>query len=385
LFKEVRVSLKAKKHQDSRVAGRTVPTTFLLALLFCLGVWLQPIHAIPQGASGQAFEFVPGVVVDPSGDRVFLMSPERSIDAVSLATGALLWNSDEAAKPLGMHGDLLIAQVESASGLEVALLDPSRSGTRQQTIQIELPNGLFSRVDDSVGHSFEALATVRSGTPILSWHSRARYTGGVAPDPGDALVQEESSSYSLDFAAGRALSIDPTDFVETEPSLPPNVRTWSNSAAASLPATRAGGILAGTEIRAGRERIVLKRWDANSGAPLSDVELFSGPHILELPSVDGSHLLISERIAPGDFEEYEWSIFSLATGERIGQVRHHQSHAPFYVLGQTVLYEARPFGRLVADEWQDEPRKLHAVLFGSGATVWEMPLRDTSYKGQVPP
>ena len=360
----------------------------LPAMLLLPGASVAQV-AIPSSAALQrsesAFEMVPGVVVDPSGDAVFLMSPGGVTEAVRFSSGELLWSSDWAAKPLALYGDLLLAQVETPSGFEIAILDARRDGWKLETLQVSLPSGLFSRIDDTVGYSFKALARVQAGVPLLSWESRARYTGGVAPAPNQPLVQEQSSAYRLDVQSARAIEIDPSDFAAARPSLPQNVQAWADSGVASVGIERVGKVLAATETTDQRQKVLLKRWEAPSGAPLADIELHSGPYILELPSADGRHLLISERVDSGDFLEYEWSIFSLENGERLGQVRHQQSHAPFYVFGQTILYEARPYGHRVQGEWQNEPHKIHAVLLGSGSVVWERALRDTSFKGQSPP
>ncbi len=90
------------------------------------------------------------------------------------------------------------------------------------------------------------------------------------------------------------------------------------------PADRPGG----RHWRRGRSRdrvarraaggIFLKRWDAGSCRSLPDARLFSGPHILQFPSADSRHLLVAERANPGDFIEYEWTIFALETGSRAG-------------------------------------------------------------------
>ena len=69
----------------------------------------------------------------------------------------------------------------------------------------------------------------------------------------------------------------------------------------------------------------------------------------------------------------------------MGQVSHHQSHAPFFVSDDAVTYLERPYGRSIDGRWVDEPRKLETLLLGSAALVWRRPLRDTAFKGELPP
>ena len=52
---------------------------------------------------------------------------------------------------------------------------------------------------------------------------------------------------------------------------------------------------------------------------------------------------------------------------------------------ETLVYVEPPYGRRVGDEWIDEPRKAKAILLGSAFSVWQRPLRDTTYKGPFPP
>lgn len=173
-----------------------------------------------------------------------------------------------------------------------------------------------------------------------------------------------------------------------KPILPASVGNWLTTGAVAEPAALAGEVFAATEVSGGSttssSQISLKRWDS-SGQSLPDLELLRGPHVLQLRSADGRHLLITERAAPGDAEEYEWSVFSLVTGERVGQLRHRQSHSRFFVSGQTLVLIEEPYGLLVDKQLVLAPRQLHAVVLNSGSTVWERPLRDTSFKGQVPP
>ena len=119
--------------------------------------------------------------------------------------------------------------------------------------------------------------------------------------------------------------------------------------------------------------------------PLPDVTLFSGRPILRFHSADQRHLLVTERVAPGTRAEYSWSIFSLETGERLGRIAHHRSHARFVVIGSTLTFIERPYGHRVDDAWRSEPRKVKTVLLDSAELLWERPLRDTTYRGPYRP
>src|SRR5215203_3122330 len=89
--------------------GRSVPT---IALLPLLAILLLPGAALGQ-SPGHGVALQEGVVIAPRLGLAYVMHPGGGIDAVDLASGALRWRSDRAAKPLALSGDRLIAQAES--------------------------------------------------------------------------------------------------------------------------------------------------------------------------------------------------------------------------------------------------------------------------------
>ena len=360
------------------------------AVAAAAGIDLPSAAALRRAES--AFELCPGVVVDPTGGALYLMSPEGGIEKVSVASGEVLWSTTQGAKPLALYGDLLMAQSvpggAAAGVLEIAFLDVLAGGERRGAVSTALPQGVQGVVDEQMGRSFVARATVLGGEPRITWEYTERYVAGAAPRPGEPLEQRQAAAYRLDVAAGRAVPMDAAEAPPAGPALPPSVRSWVDSAVGSSGVLRAGNLLAATRVhRDGgrRQRISLKRWHAASGVQLPEVDLFGRPFILQFPSSDQRHLLVAERARPGDFDEYQWSIFSLETGRRLGQLHHHRSHAWFFVAGETLVYVEPPHGRLVGDEWIDQPRKLRAILLGRASAIWERPLRDTTYRGPFPP
>lgn len=343
-------------------------------------------------AQQDRFELVPGVVVDSARDALYLMSPGGGVEGLSVSSGNRLWASERAAKPLALHGDLLIAQVEQTKpggGLEILMLDTTRAGSVRQQFRVELPAGVWAAVDDGLGRAFDARGQILNNAPFVSWTHTKSYSKGVAPKPDEPLRQSQVAAYSLDLSSARMVAVEPSALAQAVVPLPPAAQTWMNSENSFEAPAIAGSVVAATQVVGGVTeplgRLVLKRWDRSSGAELTDVELLRGPHILRLRSADGRHLLVTERVAPNDFEEYEWSVFSIETGVRVGQLRHHQSHARFFVSGSTIVFEEPAFGHLDGDKWVKEPRRLRAAVLGSGSAVWEQKLRDTAYRGPFPP
>src|SRR4051812_10693769 len=91
---------------------RLLALPFLLLPAFASAAPVSPRSAGEEVASVGAFELLPGVVVDRSRPAVYLQRPDQGIGAVEPSSGALLWSSREAAKPLLVYGDLLVAQTE---------------------------------------------------------------------------------------------------------------------------------------------------------------------------------------------------------------------------------------------------------------------------------
>ena len=348
-------------------------------------------------AAGDVFELVPGVVVDPRGDSVFLMKPGGGVEGVSLTTGRSLWTSERGDKPLALSGNRLIVQVEqtvATKGLEIVVLDTTGAGAVLSELRTDLPAGVQATVDDGMSRSFAARAETRGAEPLVSWRFEERYMKGVPPGPDDdPTPQVRQAAYRLDLAASRLAPVSPSSVATFAETLPASAQSWTAAqAAVSVPPASAGGVVAATRVvgdmTSPEGKIVLARWEAGSGTALPEVEIFGGPHVLQLRSADGRHLLVAERKAPGDFEEYEWSIFSLETGELTGQLRHHRSHTPFFVTGSNVVLVEPPIRRRQGgqgEEWDVRLRLLRAVALGSDLELWVRPLRDTTYYGPFPP
>lgn len=340
-----------------------------------------------EGKSANAANLRPGVVAGPSGAAIYAMNPDGGIDAISSASGELLWSTREAARPLAIHRQQLIAQrppAGHADALDLVFLD-LEDGARRQTFSIELPEGVRAAVDQGMSTTFDARAVVLEDQPYAGWDHTRRYAKGVAPEPGANLEHRLAGASRLDLIAGRAVAVEPA-ILERPATLPAAVQQAVQQRLSSgelgTPPAPAGEVFAATLVAG--ERIILKRWNL-SGEPLPDVDLFSGPYLLELRSADGRHLLVAERVAPGEWQEYGWSVFSLESGRRLGQVQNHQPHAWYVIHDATLIYVALPHGRRVGGESMVEPLTLRAVLLDGGAVVWERPLRDTSYRGPFPP
>lgn len=338
--------------------------------------------------SGSTFEFRPGVIVDRDRAAVYVMSPERGIDAIDLASGRLLWRTDQAAKPLLRYKDRLLAQTEPAVGqrfLRIALLNTRDIAAAPRFVDIPLPAGVQPTIDDAMESTFRAAARVHKGAVVLSWQYTYRRITGPPPGPDDrASDRKATGNVRIDIHTGQIHPIG--EMAAPEAELPPAVSRLKDAGALPGRVWRVGDVLVAIEraTHAGKQRVTLKRWDAETGAALADVTLFDGGLSFRSVSADQRHLLASRRDA-SDSRIWKWVVFSLKTGAKAAELRHDEPGARFFLYGSRLIHETNATLRRVGGQLVMEPGKLRAVDLESGAEVWSHAIRDTQYRGPYPP
>jgi hypothetical protein len=328
-------------------------TRFLLASLFSLLPSASPLLAQSPPA---AFVLRAGVVVDPAAATLYLMRPGGGVQAVSLPAGALLWESNDAAKPLQVLEGTLVAQAEGpeAATLDIALLDP-RDGTKRGVAAIAVPEAVWTRVDDGLGRSTVVEAVdLGAGQVLVPWRTESLDMRGAEPE-------DDEHEAALPRATLRPARPDQTEGAAVIQLAGGRVST---PAAALAPVARDAGR---PEVPSGQR------------APV--------PADAQYLSVDGRHVLVSERIGDDSvWEKYRWTVYTADTQERVGSITSPFAQAAFFVFGAQLVYEGYPFlRRLPGGEVQDQPLTLRGADLRSGGEQWSRPLRDTSYRGPFPP
>jgi len=95
-------------------------------------------------------------------------------------------------------------------------------------------------------------------------------------------------------------------------------------------------------------------------------------------------IVSSNGVSDSGILNYLWSIYSVVTGELIGDIQMNKSAMPFSIVEGNLLLASAPFGHRVNGAWVDEPPKLRLLDLTSGAEIWSKPIRDTLYRGPVP-
>jgi hypothetical protein len=300
--------------------------------------------AIPATAV-QAFELCRGVIVDPGRGVVYLMNREHGIDATEVASGKLIWRSTVAAEPILLFDARLAAQAETSAGtrtLQIRVLNIAANGEPVMSAAVPLPAPVFASIDDGLSTSFTADARMASGALEISWHFVQRAASGFGR-PGSPLTGEVDGAARIDLKTAQ-VQVLPAHNAPTQPS-------------ARL-----------------------------SGIATADIQLEPGFNFA-IASADGRTILANKPagIDATGWTDYLWAIYSLQTHERLAEVRMPTSAAPFFVLSSMLVYVSRPYGRRIDGKWIQEPIELRAVDLNNGREAWKMPIRETAYRGPLPP
>ena len=349
-----------------------------------------PGEAAREEASGAppSFELRHGVIVDGTRGALYLGEPEKGIEAVEISTGRSLWRSVDAAVPLALNGRVLAAQGEEAmpaARLPIVVLDVGAGGRKVLDALVVLPPDVRPLVADELGRSFRVTAERDEDGFLISWSLKESQVLGIARPPGEPPPERTlSGAARVSVETGRVVALEGAA-APSRPRIDSAAERVRDSQALPQAPWRAGTVLAITEGGRGGP-LTLKRWDAGTGKALPDRPLMAKA-LVALPSADRKHLLASERVGtggPGD-PEYGWSIFSLETGERLGEARRDVSAAPFFVWKDCVVYVSPPYGFRSDDRWIEEPLKIRAVRLAGGDPVWDRAVRDLEYRGPMPP
>jgi hypothetical protein len=293
---------------------------------------------------------VDSAVVAPDLGLVFTMRPGGGVEALDLRSGAVRWRSAEAARPLAVMGDRLMAQAEpaGAGSLELVSLDV-RSGAARAKSRVPIDAAVTASPVDSARATFRAWAEASDSRLTVRWeHSSLSGSGvaqgylpaaseGQAPSlgGGDATFTTDASSLRLESANARAAM---TDESVARPGL--------------VEASVAG-------IGGGRQFL----------------------------SADGRHVLVSERVASAEFriDQHRWNVFDRASGAKLGSFRSVVSAAPFVVVGRTLYYTSPPHQMRRGDKMLRRGTMLRAVDLGAGTEAWTKAVRDPAFRGPFPP
>ncbi len=314
------------------------------------------------------FEFRPGILVGADTQSIFLMNPRGGLQAVSAATGAEIWATKAAAKPLGLIGGQLVGQVEPEKGignLKVVALD-AKTGAQKSDAAVELPPGVVPAVQATIEGEFLATASAANSEAVVSWQFVERPKRAVAPGTKSVLPPKEGVPVP-------AATIKSN--TERRGAFRFNLQTGAASPTEDVVA------------------MIPKTAVARSAPPKVRIKEISGPQFL---SANGRHLMTSKRrddAAATDYK-YELTVYQLPgkegeQPEKLGSFLSHSALVPFFVAKSDdrslAIYETLGAIRTVDGELRQEPTKIRAVDLKNQKEVWQREVRDIAFRGTVPP
>lgn len=287
-----------------------------------------------------------GLIIHPTRAEGYVMVP-GGVVAVDLNDGAVLWQSDAAAKPLVLHGNTLVSQVEPnaiTNRLQLVALDVQERGAVRARNSIALPQRVQVSVGESPLGTFVATGRRADGTVIVTWQYVPQNLRGRDVDvEGKHAAAAAAARNPIQGAVRMNVATGAMTRMDNAPMTPPASSTWA------LPS----------------------RSRPSSGSSKSR----------QFESADQRHVLTSERVADDrEFRKYRWTIFDAATGTRLGETRSHVAFAPFVVRDNVLVFETTPFA--VAGR-SAEPAKLRGVDLATGAERWSVTVREVVYRGPM--
>jgi hypothetical protein len=290
-----------------------------------------------------------GIVVDPTQPVAYVMTPERGIAAVDLTTGAKLWTSAAAAKPLALVGNRLVSQVEphaATNQLEIVALNVRERGAATAPKTTALPASVRVAVGETLAGTFTSTGRPEGGNVLVAWT--------WLPEATQAMREEADREPD---GAKRIRAASPvTGAVRVNPKTGAMTRV---AEASRIPPASSTWLLP-TEKR-------LAAADAKG---------------TQYESADGRHVLVSERVADDrTWDKYRWTVYERATGRKLGETRSPWSFAPFVVRDSILVFDTTPFTR----GQEEQPAKLRGVSLDTGREAWSVEVREVVYRGPLPP
>lgn len=321
----------------------------LLAGAWALSFGAFAFQTAAQGPEADVIEGVfklrEGVIVDPKRKLMFVMSPERAIDAVALDSGRLVWSSEAASKPLIVGDDQLIGQVEptGAPVLELALLDPG-SGKGQTTTKVDLPKEVKVYVGMGPRGIFRSDGYVAGAQEVIvGWkfvplsHRGMENIPGLPTDKGPPV----QGAVSVTLPEGKVQQVD----------------------AAS----------------------VEKRGLRNSSSSVAN-RLGGSTPFAEGVSSDGRYMVRGRRVKDDKGAHYLWQVIDRRTDKTVAEFQNPTAiFAPFFIREGVLYYETKPYIEHAATGDVVSPLQIRAVELSTGKEIWTWPIRDTSLRGPLPP
>lgn len=325
-----------------------------------------------QGAS-ESYPLSQGAVVQ-LGDapRLYLARPDSGLEALDLRTGRSLWRTKQAAIPIMVREDRLLALMPvppGKDGWRLAVLS-TRSGRILATLPVWGQGGGQGTVGGGLGSMTTMWGVSRGGWDFVVWRAVVTpFSPVLTPNPRPGYTR--TGAARVDLARGTLVPVN-----EGFPNADLPVQTDRQAGYSLGPFEMEGLTVRAAVLRDDPQtmRIVLRR--ARGATLLPDVELCHVPWNSAGVNVSADRRNVvgacQQRYQSGTARyQYDLVVHSTVTGERVGHV----------------ISDAFPGTWLL---WKDKlvffvPERVVVEDLSRGKKLFERPLRTLRYLGPYPP
>lgn len=288
---------------------------------------------------------VDGVVLHTDNQALFAFTPDKSVIKIDLNTGAIIWQNKSVDQPLGLVEGSLVTLVDGARNagqMQLVFVNPDTGQALQRAVVgLPLNEAVHRNIDNSVDSAFSMQMEMVDTGLQLWWQSSKQNISPVLMSGNQSRTpQIRSCSFTYNLST-QALT--------------------ATNQASPAPTPTAPTLIA-------------------KPAQLANVEgrVFA--------SNDGQHWLVPKRVGDSaDRYPYEWQIFQASDGQYLGQIANETTLLPFVVRGDLVIFVAQPFLFFNGQSYDEYAMRLRAVNLKTQAEVWTRDIRDTKYRGVLPP
>jgi hypothetical protein len=320
-----------------RVAARRGAVVCIALLLLCMA------------ATAQALMLGDEIVVDPSGETVYLVTPSGYTQAVAVDDGRTHWASREPASPVAwLDGRLLALGVPAQRGMGLLMIIDPATGETVDRMAFDVPENVAATREPRPLRRFSLQTEALPDRLRVHW----RFVG--KPLRGALLDRDEDGNPTIERTV-------PVDF-------------------GSFDVLADGARTLVIPLRSATEP------PPPAGPALTDSESLPGVTGVQYRAADDTAVLASVAVPDDNFvTAYRWKIHARSDAKLLGEIRSPYAYAPFMVRGDVVVYRAEPVYQRRGDGHIALASRLVGHDLATGVERWSIPVREAAYRGPLPP
>jgi hypothetical protein len=319
---------------------KSIKPTYILFLFMTMTLTLS--------AKDQAgFDLALGVVVDSDNEMLYVSHREKGMDAISIASGDVVWHSDQATRPIMIRDGQLVALANATKkgSIDLVSFDIS-NGSFISKKSFTAPSNVLAYSSEGLEHKFKIKVNYDTN-PLgdIQWSYSYEVAQGMAQQKSLTEKKKDNKTYGK------------INFSQTK--------------------TASGlSVLGDAKLK------------TLSQKPKSKSIAIEGKFIQQegrqFTSVSKKHILVSQvNNKLSTWEKYKWDIYNM-NNQYLGSFIHYNSYRPFEVVGDTVLLVTSPATNAEGDKVISYPFMINAYSLSRGTQKWTQEIKDHRYQGVYP-